>query len=369
MLVELGTPVPKLAPKAQAVWDEIDPGKHPVITYMRIPDALSFQRGVDTEDWRRHLTGAVMSNDGVTNYEGGEVLSQLSHPYGPLSLAANLVDGKRFSWAWSDDAEVQRFLSEFHQIPEGRPDFYEETHWRRAGMRTLPPGVPSTIPDLSALLTNVGVNSIEAMVGGGSPAAASTPPLNGKGTAAGATTFTTGTAMTTNAYAQATVYVADTTTGDVVYGNIISNTAAGVLTVDQWYTAGGALGTTPVAGFEFFIVWASPPWLYMGITTTNITPATTDTTLSGEATTNGMARKQATFTYTSASAGSAAFTVSTTFTFTGASATTFYAMATFTSAVKSDTTDNMMLETSFSGSFTVTTNGDQATVTDTITAS
>jgi hypothetical protein len=61
------------------------------------------------------------------------------------------------------------------------------------------------------------------------------------------------------------------------------------------------------------------------------------------------------------------YTSTAVYTYTGSGATTFYAMGLFNSIVKSDTTDTMLYETLFTGSFTVTNNGDQATVTDTIT--
>jgi hypothetical protein len=83
-----------------------------------------------------------------------------------------------------------------------------------------------------------------------------------------------------------------------------------------------------------------------------------------------MGRKITAYTVTSAaSGGSVSFTAGTTYTFTGSTATTFYALGMFPSILPSDVTDTEYWETLFSGSFTVTNNGDTATVTDTFTYS
>ena len=73
-----------------------------------------------------------------------------------------------------------------------------------------------------------------------------------------------------------------------------------------------------------------------------------------------MSRKLTTFTVTSAASGSSiTWTNSTTVHLTGSGATTFYAMGLFPSIVKSATNPAPLFwETLFSGSFTVTNNGD-----------
>jgi hypothetical protein len=362
MLVELGCSDPKVR--------HDDPEHRPIVVYTSIPDSYTVKNGLDVEDWRSHLTRAVMQRDGVTNYDGagGEsAISVLSHPNGSWSAVAR--GGP--DWVWSDNAEFQRQLSEFHQCPQGRPDGYESRYWRKHGRRLLAPGVevPRTLVEPDALLTNVGCTLVADMVGGGATS------ITGKGTAATGTTFTTNKTLVTNAWAGGRVFVADTTNNQLLWGNVIFNNntgSASVVTVDQWYAVPetGAAGTTPAAGFEFILIASAGPAWYMGITTTNITPAATDTSLSGEATANGMGRQITTFTVTSAASGSSiTWTNSAVFTYTGSSNLTFYALGLFTSDVKSDTTDTMFWETSFAGSFTVTTNGDTATVTDTITGS
>jgi hypothetical protein len=72
---------------------------------------------------------------------------------------------------------------------------------------------------------------------------------------------------------------------------------------------------------------------YVALSTTNITPAATDTTLSGEVTFTGLSRQQGTFTYTSTPASlstSAQYTISKTFTSAFGSATTIQSAALFT---------------------------------------
>ena len=80
-------------------------------------------------------------------------------------------------------------------------------------------------------------------------------------------------------------------TGSTVYGVIITNTAT-VLTVDMWQAAGspGTAGTTPNATANFQIGIGAAPTIYLGLTATSITPAATDTTLSGELSSGGFSR-------------------------------------------------------------------------------
>lgn len=375
MQVELGTPRPKYHQRPGQSEDEAraldatqwwDPQGRPVITYCRVPDEHPFDPELDGRALRDHVASALMFSGGITNFPGAEAILSICHPYGAF---ANEAHG-RPSWVWSDNPDMQRQLAEYFECPEGRPQFLDETHWRLGGLGKLAPGVPGSLPGLNALLTNVGATLAANAIGGGNGTQGT---VTGLGTAATSTSLTTNfTTSSTTQFNGARVFAADTTNHDVVWGNVdvCTNGANSVLTVDQWYTPAGGVGTTPAAGWEFWIDWSSGPWLWIGLTTTNISPAATDTSLSGESTTLGMARALGTYTVTSAASGSSiTFTVSKTFTFTGSSATTFYAMGLFTSAVKTDTTDTMAIESSFSGSFTVTNNGDQATVTDTVTLS
>lgn len=150
-----------------------------------------------------------------------------------------------------------------------------------------------------------------------------------------------------------------------VYAIIVSNTAL-ALTVDQWYnpaTPTGAAGGTPAANTSFVIMGGSAAVNVMAITNTgSFTPVATDTVLSGEQTTNGMGRKQATFSYTT---GTSSYQQATTWTYTGSGALTLTGIATFDALTAS--VGQMLHETAFGSTGTVTANGDQITATQTVT--
>ena len=272
-LVELGTPNP-LGRHDDPVAEARLP-KRPVITYMNIPDILTFKRDVDVEHWRGHLTNSIMRNNGITNYSefggGDEMLCQLTHPGNSYFQGAQGDPDT----AWSDDPDCQRILSEYFQCPAGRPTDVDETHWRRVGRRILAPGVPVNVVDMDMLLVNSGCTAVAQNVGGGA-----VTPVTGTGTAATATTLTTAlTTSSTTQYTGARVYCMAASTGPLVYGNILSctNGASAVLTVDQWYnpsSPGGSAGSTPASGYYFVIADGGDVsnW-FMAITTTNISPA------------------------------------------------------------------------------------------------
>ena len=208
------------------------------------------------------------------------------------------------------------------------------------------------------LVTNVGRVAWANMLGGGQVGSTSTS------TATGATSLTnSGASWTTNQWAGYRVYCGG------VWANIISNTAT-VLTIDQWYapaTPGGSAGSTPGATTVYVIAdGGSVSAWFIGITSTNITPAAGDTSLSGELTTNGLGRKIAPFALTSGTSP-ATYTLTPVFTYSSSGAVTVYALGAFLSNVKSDTTDTMVFETSLSASATVNNSGDQITVTETVT--
>jgi hypothetical protein len=149
-----------------------------------------------------------------------------------------------------------------------------------------------------------------------------------------------------------------------VYGVIKSHTtgASPVLTVDQWTTIGtaGTVGTTPSTS-DAFVIAGPAPARWLALTSTNITPAAGDTTLSGELSTNGLGRKMATYAHTP---GASTYTMTYTFTYTGSSAQSIYGGSLFDAA----TGGTMVFEALFSnGVGTVNASGDQITVTWTIT--
>ena len=336
----------------------------PAVTYASIPDSYSLAEGMDAVAFRSHLESALRrpgSSAGVTSLPDHEALLAVTHPGGIWHAHSlpGLKGPEDPSWVWSDNPEMQRFLSEFYQCPAGIPGDVEDTHWTQYGARPCPPGVGAWNAPVEALLTNVGRVLWANALGGGSVG------TSGTATATSATSLTnSGASWTTNQWAGYRVYAG------TVWANVISNTAT-ALTVDQWYAVPdtGSAGSTPAGTTSYLVAsGGSVAAWYIGLTTTNITPAATDTSLSGEVTTNGMGRKIAPFALTSGTSP-ASYTLTPVFTYTGTGSTTFYAIGVFTSNVKSDATDTMLFETSLAGSFTVTTSGDQATITETVSGS
>jgi hypothetical protein len=86
--------------------------------------------------------------------------------------------------------------------------------------------------------------------------------------------------------------------------------------------------------------------------------------MTGEQTSNGLARKITAFAITSATTPTT-FTWTTTYTYSTSGSLTIYAAAQFVSNVKSDVTDTMVTEDLLSSSATVAASGDQITVTST----
>jgi hypothetical protein len=90
--------------------------------------------------------------------------------------------------------------------------------------------------------------------------------------------------------------------GSFVYGVIVSNTAT-TLTVDQWTSftsTTGSAGSTPNGTCSYGIVQGQNPASWMAVTANTFSPATSDTTLAGELTTNGFARAPGTWSHTAA---------------------------------------------------------------------
>lgn len=147
---------------------------------------------------------------------------------------------------------------------------------------------------------------------GGKPGAATGSPA----TATSATSLTvTGTPLVANALKGWRIY-ADNGTGSPVYGNIGSNTTS-VITVDGWFNADDSAGSTPASTAAFILIPRAPA-RYIGLTTDTTAITGSETALTSEITTNGLARALATYAHTG---GTTAYTLQKTWTASGASGT------------------------------------------------
>lgn len=188
----------------------------------------------------------------------------------------------------------------------------------------------------------------------------------GTATATSATSLTDGGASWGTTQFVNSVVVATPASGGLVYANILSHTGT-VLTVDRWYNAtspGGAAGTTP-GNNQYVILPMSAAAMFMGLTANASAVASGDTTLPGEITTGGggLIRKIATLAHT---AGAATGTSVAVFTANGSDALPVTIAKMGISSSLLSTMPNL-LQTLLNATATLTTSGDQLTVTDTIT--
>jgi hypothetical protein len=350
---------------------------------------------ISVEDFTKHVedTGALVKIRGlhqpillegqpypITRLPDSEILLSAVHSY-PMHATAPPTWIKAYEGESPKvTADVEQFLARFYDCPTGDEYFgtsdpdellvkKELTHWTRTPPGELPAGL--ALPDAKALFTNVGRTLQANSFGGGQVG------VVGTGTAATSTSFTTNQTLTTNAWAGYRVYAYNGT--NLIWGNVISNTnaaGASVLTIDRWYVAatpGGAAATTPASGYYFILAdgGSISNW-FVGLTVTNITPAATNTSLSGEYTTasGGYLRKIAPYALTS---GTSPMTYTLTPVYTGNGSdtypSTFYAIGVFNSMVTGDTTDTMPFQTSLNASATVAASGDQVTITETTSGS
>jgi len=372
----------------------------PRVTQIHIPEAdehglggYSHAPGLSVEEFRKHITEAMMFNDGITHLPEHELLQSVAaawprhsrlrptwvnvipsegHPV--LDAKGHPTDKVRGRTPDGHQDDLHAFLEEHFGCKVGKPANVEDTHWTQHGGLSLPPGVhppEPSLPPLEALFTNTGRTQQAVNYGGGQTG------LIGAGTAATATTLTTNLTLVTNAWAGYRVYVYSTSSNNIVWGNVLSNTnaaSASVLTVDRWYNAatpGGSAGTTPTTPWAFILADGGvvSGW-FCGMTTTNITPAAGDTTMTGEYTTagGGYIRKISPYSLTS---GTSPMTYTLTPVFTGNGSDsypqTFYAVSFGPSMV--NTAALQKFETSLNASATVAASGDQVTVTETCTGS
>lgn len=135
-------------------------------------------------------------------------------------------------------------------------------------------------------------------------------PSSAFASATGAATATTSTSLTNSGATFPTsgqglsgqYVVAWVSTTVMVYGVIVSNTGT-ALTVDQWYSATsttGAAGSTPPSTAPYIVMPGQAAASWMAVTANSFSPATSDTTLAGELTSNGFSRAVGTWSHTAA---------------------------------------------------------------------
>lgn len=280
------------------------------------------------------------------------LLAPLEMPHTPFSDAADLR-------AALDAGVIDQASYDEYQKPH---DHFVEVTVRRAGKIVQ--------QRLSPNLRNNAGGDWQAIAMGGDVAFGD----NGTASASGAATLTDGSkSWTTNQWLHHIVAVGPNAsgTGSTVFGMILSNTAT-VLTVDRWYTSaaaiGGAAGTTPNATSKYQILGANMPLRFIALSADAGAPATTDTALASELSTNGLGRAEATYAHTAVSGGTTT-TVTTTYTL----AKTFTATGTQTGIQKCGVfysvvgaTGTAMFENTFSPVNVIS--GDQLTVTWTVNA-
>jgi hypothetical protein len=355
MLVEIGNTSPvqcAVSDAGEHVHTDVDRDA-PSVTYINIDDSYTAEPA-DVRDVALHLA----RNPDITNLPGQEAFLVVAHS---RDGAWSHHGSDTPSWVWSDNTDLQQLLAEFYGCTAGQPENKEDTHYTTFG----PPGVgawagPATP---TALKVNSGNDIQSRALGGGQVGS------TGQATASSATSLTnSGAAWTTNQWAGARVFATVSAT-QMVFGNIISNTAT-VLTVDQWYTVatpGGAAGSTPSSTATYVITDGNGPAWFMGLTANSSAAVATDTSLAGEITTagGGLVRKICPYAHT---AGVASYTLTPVFTANGSDSlpVTIAKIGVFTSMVVSDTTSTMMFETLLNSTATLSSSGDQLTITETI---
>lgn len=334
--------------------------------------------GLSVVDFKLAVADSLLSGQGMTRLPDHEALLAIAFGWPTQSYErpswVQVTPGEKTDPGVVDD--LTGFLQDYFQTDKQRPHDLERTHWTKYGKPGDGP-IPGEVvlPDITNLLTNDGRSLYGRNVGGGQVGSI------GQATAATSNTLTTNATLVTNAWAGYRVYVTQAA-GVVVWGNVISNTnaaGASVLTIDRWYAAatpGGSAGPTPATftnqgGTYILADGGSTSAWFVGLTTTNITPAATDHAMTGEyvAAGGGFIRKIAPYSLTSGTSPLTQ-TLIPVFTANGSDTfpSTFFAMNACNSMVVANTTLAQMFETTFT-SASIGVVGDQLTLTETETGS
>lgn len=187
------------------------------------------------------------------------------------------------------------------------------------------------------------------------------PGVTGTATSSTATSLTTqSTAPSLNCWAGLIVFAGSS------YGVILSNTngANSVLTIDKWYSPaspGGAAASTPSGTSVYVIGLGMQPAGWLALTTDSAAVNAADVALASELSGNGLQRALGSFGHT---AGVASYTLTNLFTSTDSTPRTIAKMAVFNAAT--NTTGQYMLFESLVTPNAIINNGDQLTLTETV---
>jgi len=196
------------------------------------------------------------------------------------------------------------------------------------------------------------------------------------GSSVSGTVVTLGTGQTLATNTQIILTVSGTT-----YVGLVNATTFGgtTVSVDGWYTQGTTTVTSSLTGSALTVALVAQPLpaYYLGLSSATITNygQTTESTFT-ELTASGLGRAKATVAVTSVSTPTGStnttstITLSNTWTYTGSSAVTVNDIAVYNAPyVASRSNDTMLFCTQVASAPTVTTNGDQLVVTETISQS
>jgi len=380
ILVELGNAKPTKTTFCD--WD----GVAPAVTYVYIPTGKDhFPEGhhgyvqavdpqVNGQAIRRHVEHAAYELGGVTHLPGHEPVLVIVSADGVWKNHSEPATTPE--WVWSNNPETQRLVAEFFACPQGRPADVEMTHFTTAG----PPGVSPPPDDGIAPGANFEMNALITQNGRDTQARTFGGPGGTSGTSTTAPGATSMTLDDQTAPGSTTAWTNMRVIRGAVWAQIISNTNATppVLTVDRWYnfaTPGGAAGSTPAAGVYGIIGGPAPSWVIGLSTSTTSLPtsagACTNTVLPGpEITTSGggLVRQICPWAHT---ASAATTTLTPIFTANGSDTlpVTIGSIGVFNSMVVSDGTGTMFFNTLLTTPATLSSIGDQLTLTETISGS